>query len=119
LVTTPHRIGYQKDFHSRSIGAIRRQHCAEYRRGNGKFSQKDRARFFQIAHGSALESAACLDLLVARGCCTAGAIAKGKAMLEEIVKMLFKMLDQLGCRIAEDSAEHGKGADQEVEEEED
>ena len=23
--------------------------------GNGKFSQKDRARFFQIAHGSALE----------------------------------------------------------------
>jgi four helix bundle protein len=31
--------------------------------GNGKFSQKDRARFFQITHGSALESAACLDLL--------------------------------------------------------
>ena len=26
--------------------------------GNGKFSQKDRARFFQIAHGSALEAAA-------------------------------------------------------------
>ncbi len=35
--------------------------------GNGKFSQKDRARFFQIAHGSALESAACLDIFVARG----------------------------------------------------
>ena len=32
--------------------------------GNGKFSQKDRARFFQIAHGSTLECAACLDLLV-------------------------------------------------------
>src|SRR4029077_11404374 len=30
--------------------------------GNGKFSQEDRARFFQIAHGSALESAASLDL---------------------------------------------------------
>ena len=87
--------------------------------GNGKFSQKDRARFFQIAHGSALESAACLDLLVARGCCTAGAIAKGKATLEEIVKMLFKMLDQLGCRIAEEPSEYGKGTDQDVEEEED
>jgi len=37
--------------------------------GNGKFSQKDRARFFQIVHGSALESAACLDMLVARRCC--------------------------------------------------
>src|ERR1700755_2333883 len=38
--------------------------------GNGKFSRTDRARCFQIAHGSALESAVCLDLLVARRCCT-------------------------------------------------
>ena len=83
--------------------------------GNGKFSRKDRARFFQIAHGSALESAACLDLLVARRCCAARAITKGKSILEEIVKMLFKMLDQLGCRIAEDSAEYGETADEEVE----
>jgi four helix bundle protein len=87
--------------------------------GNGKFSQKDRARFFQIAHGSALESAACLDLLVARSCCGADVILKGKAILEEIVRMLFKMLDQLGCRIAEDSGEYGESRDEEVEEEED
>src|SRR5438445_418713 len=71
--------------------------------GNGKFSTKVRARFFQIAHGSALESAACLDLFVARKCCDATAIVNGKSMLEEIVKMLFVMLDQLGCRIAEDA----------------
>jgi len=63
--------------------------------GIGQFSQKDRARFFQIAHGSALESAASLDLLVARDCCNTDAITRGKAILEEIVKMLFKMLDQL------------------------
>lgn len=75
--------------------------------GNGKFSQRDRARFFQIAHGSALESAACLDLFVARRCCDASAIVEGKAMLEEIVKMLFKMLDHLGCRVAEDCFEYG------------
>lgn len=87
--------------------------------GNGKFSQKDRARFFQIAHGSALESAACLDLLVARRCCAEEAIEKGKAILEEIVKMLFKMLDQLGCRIAEDSDQYGETADEVAEEEED
>jgi four helix bundle protein len=87
--------------------------------GNGKFSQKDRARFFQIAHGSALESAACLDLLTARRCCPADAIVRGKAILEEIVKMLFKMLDQLGCRIAEDSGEYGETADKEGEVEED
>jgi four helix bundle protein len=87
--------------------------------GNGKFPQKDRARFFQIAHGSALESAACLDLLVARRCCPNDAIARGKAILEEIVRMLFKMLDQSGCRIAEDSAEYGASTDEEEEVEED
>jgi len=71
--------------------------------GNAKFSQKDRARFFQIAHGSALECAACLDILVARRCCADDAIVKGKEVLEEIVRMLFTMLDKLGCRIAEDA----------------
>jgi four helix bundle protein len=86
--------------------------------GNGKFSRKDRARFFQIAHGSALESAACLDLLVARRCCPADAIVRGKAVLEEIVRMLFTMLDQLGCRIAEESAEYAEIADKEAKEEE-
>jgi four helix bundle protein len=75
---------------------------------NGKFSKKDRAHFFQIAHGSALESAACLDLLVVRRCCAPDGIIRGKAILEEIVKMLFTMLDQLGCRIAEDSSEYGR-----------
>jgi four helix bundle protein len=87
--------------------------------GNGKFSQKDRARFLQIAHGSALESAACLDLFVARRCCDAEAITRGKAMLEEIVKMLFTMLDRLGCRIAEDEAMYGGRAEEEGEEAED
>ena len=69
--------------------------------GNGKFSRRDRARFFQIAHGSALESAACLDLFVARRCCQPRAIVEGKALLEEIVRTLFKLLDTLGCRKAE------------------
>src|SRR5438874_11416956 len=34
--------------------------------GNGKFSTVDRARFLEIARGSALERAARLDVLVAR-----------------------------------------------------
>jgi four helix bundle protein len=87
--------------------------------GNGKFSTKDRARFFQIAHGSALECAACLDLFVARRCCDVDRIEKGKLILEEIVKMLFAMLDRLGCRIAEDSPDFGVKAEEEVAEEED
>ena len=86
--------------------------------GNGKFSKKDSGRFFQIAHGSALESAACLDLPVARRC-PRDAIVSGKATLEEIVKMLFTMLDQLGCRVAEESGQYGKLAREEEEVEED
>jgi four helix bundle protein len=76
-------------------------------KGNGKFSQRDRARFLQIAHGSASESAACLDLFVARRCCDAAAMIEGKAILEEIVKILFRMLDNLGCRVAENCSEYG------------
>ena len=34
--------------------------------GNGKFSNVDRARFLEIARGSALECAACLDVLAVR-----------------------------------------------------
>ena len=34
--------------------------------GNAKFSHRDRGRFWQIAHGSAVECAACLDVLVAQ-----------------------------------------------------
>ena len=85
--------------------------------GNGKFSEKDRARFFQIAHGSALECAACLDLFVARKCCEADTIVEGKNLLEEIVKMLFTMLDRLGCRIAEDQPSYGARAEVEEAEE--
>src|SRR5215468_5613231 len=46
--------------------------------GNGKFSSKDRARFFEIARGSALECAACLDVLVARKLVTEDHVLPGK-----------------------------------------
>lgn len=34
--------------------------------GNGKFTSADRCRFFDNARGSALESAACLDVMIAK-----------------------------------------------------
>jgi four helix bundle protein len=34
--------------------------------GNGKFTSADRCRFFDNARGSALECAACLDVMVAK-----------------------------------------------------
>src|SRR5438270_12368723 len=41
--------------------------CLNIAEGNGKYSFKDRARFFDISHGSALECAAGLDVLAAKG----------------------------------------------------
>src|SRR5438105_7140558 len=49
--------------------------------GNGKFSTKDRARFLEIARGSALECAACLDVLVGRKLTTAAQIEEAKENL--------------------------------------
>jgi four helix bundle protein len=46
--------------------------------GNGKYAPKDRCRFFDIAHGSALECAAGLDILVAKGKSAPGQIRPGK-----------------------------------------
>jgi len=34
--------------------------------GNGKWSKKDRKKFFEGARGSSLECASCLDILVAK-----------------------------------------------------
>lgn len=46
--------------------------------GNGKYAPKDRCRFFDIAHGSALECAAGLDVLVAKGKLTSEQTRPGK-----------------------------------------
>jgi four helix bundle protein len=63
--------------------------------GNGKRSRPDRCRFFDIARGSALECAACLDVLVVRKRLGAGQAALGKRMLVRIVSMLSKLTESL------------------------
>jgi hypothetical protein len=59
--------------------------------GNGKRSLADRQRFFEIARGSALESAASLDILVACGALTTEEAAAGKCFLHRTVSMLTRM----------------------------
>ena len=60
--------------------------------GNGKFSDRDRARFLEIARGSALECAACLDVMVVGTLITQATIAPQKERLSRIVQMLMGML---------------------------
>jgi len=60
--------------------------------GNGKFSKRDRARFFGIARGSALECAACLDVLAVRRLVSESQIKGGKERLVHVVRMLMGLL---------------------------
>jgi four helix bundle protein len=60
--------------------------------GNGKLSSKDRARFLEIARGSALECAACLDVLVVRKLASDEQVIPAKDRLARIVQMLIGLL---------------------------
>lgn len=74
--------------------------------GNGKRSPRDRAKYWQIAHGSALECAACLDVLVARNFLTNQEISHGKTLQIEVVNMLVTLVDKLDGRLQEEAAEY-------------
>jgi four helix bundle protein len=72
--------------------------------GNGKYAPKDRCRFFDIAHGSALECAAGLDVLVAKGKLAPEQIRPGKERLQRIVRMLMGLIKKNSTREYEKSA---------------
>jgi four helix bundle protein len=63
--------------------------------GKGKWSKKDRKKFFEIARGSALECASCLDILVAKRRISAKRIVDGKKKLCSIVNLLTRMIKNL------------------------
>jgi four helix bundle protein len=94
--------------------------------GNGKFSDADRGRFLEIARGSALECAACLDVLVARKLAASDQIVPAKEQLVSIVKMLMGLLkrfsDRAGFLREEDPGyreQHDQDQEQEQEQEQD
>jgi four helix bundle protein len=62
--------------------------------GVGRTSRADQAHFFAIARGSALECAAVLDLLRARGVLAAEAHREGRGLLVRVVQMLSRLIDR-------------------------
>ena len=66
--------------------------------GNGKFSSKDRARFFEMARRSALECAACLDVLFVRKLASEEQVIRSKERLARIVQMLVGLLGKFSAR---------------------
>lgn len=70
--------------------------------GNGKRSRPDRCRFLDIARGSALECAACLDVLVVKNLLAPTRGVEGKDILVQVVSMLVGLLTTFGGMVGED-----------------
>ena len=86
--------------------------------GNGKFTSPDRCQFFDNARGSALESAACLDVMVAKRFVNAAEVQTGKEMLVKIVSMLFGLIRaNSDVRVFEERASYRIGKEREQDQE--
>lgn len=88
------RVGDVKDQLDRASTSI----VLNLAEGNGKYSPKDRCRYFDSAHGSTLESAAALDILVAKEKLTTEQIRPGKERLQRIVRMLMGLIKRNSTR---------------------
>lgn len=70
--------------------------------GTGKFSVKDKNKYYDIARGSATESAACLDLMFKRNRITEEENIEGKEILYDIVSMLVGLVRSNSERVYEE-----------------
>jgi len=77
--------------------------------GNGKRSHPDRCRYFDIARGSTVECAACLDVLVRRNHLDIDLAAEGKAILLEVVSMTAGLIARFTSEAHEDQAAYTVG----------
>ena len=94
LLETLGRVGDVRDQLDRASTSI----ALNIAEGNGKFSPKDRCKFFDTAHASALECAAGLDILVAKRKVTPDQIRPGKERLQDIIRMLMGLLKRNSTR---------------------
>jgi len=72
--------------------------------GNGKATEGDRRRYFEIARGSALECAAAQDVLEVCGAIAPDKNTEAKLLLDRIVAMLTK-LGRRGYSVGEQLSE--------------
>jgi four helix bundle protein len=90
---------------SRRLGALRDQldrasvsivlNVAE---GSGRFAPAEKAHFYLIARGSAMECLAALTLLEARALVTRNAHARARALLTRILAMLTRLAASMQAR---------------------
>lgn len=75
--------------------------------GNGKRTHRDRCRYFDIARGSTVECAACLDILVTRNILPLESVSSGKEILVGIVSMTAGLIARFSTEIREEQAPYG------------
>ena len=81
--------------------------------GTGKYTGKDKCRFYDIARGSALESAACLDVLMKKGKISEEVALEGKKIIIEIVSMLFGLIKSNSDRVYENEFKYESSSNNE------
>ncbi|HSY52842.1 MAG TPA: four helix bundle protein [Opitutaceae bacterium] len=74
--------------------------------GNGKRSHPDRCRFFDIARGSTLECAACLDVLVIKQRFSQAEANEGKLILLAIVSLVAGLIARFSGQVEEEPANY-------------
>ena len=60
--------------------------------GNGRYTGKDRCKYFDIARGSALECASGLDIQYRKSMISIEELYKGKSLLKEVVSMIVGLI---------------------------
>jgi four helix bundle protein len=65
--------------------------------GAGRRSRNDKRRHYAIARGSAMEAAAAVHVIVARGIADAGACSRVRALYVRVVQMLSRLDTALSC----------------------
>ena len=68
--------------------------------GNGKRSRPDRCRYLDIARGSAVECAACLDVLITRDQLSLPQANEGKTILSAVVSLIAGLIAGFPATIA-------------------
>lgn len=79
--------------------------------GNGKRSPADRCRYFDVARGSVVECAACLDVLSVRRKISPETAAAGKAILLGVVAMVAGLIARFSPQEVGEEEQAPYGAD--------
>ena len=75
----------------------------------GKYTSKDKCRYYDIVRGSALECAACLDVLLKREMINKEICEKGKNEFLKIVFMLMGLIKSTSDRLCEKNIDYKVG----------